>query len=87
MKVRNRRTGVYGYSDHLNTASSSEIIVHFEDGDASSEYIVDYDVQLPDGRWTPLREAFAAHDVVPDNWNQGFASPRDTTARERGWND
>lgn len=89
MKLRNKnRPEITGYSDGFNTHSLSEIIVYFEDGDASSEYISDYEVFLEKtNEWKDMKMAFANRDIIPDNYNTTFSEPTTEEERERGWFD
>ena len=69
MRVRNKVTGTLGDSSHFNVHSLNEIIVRFDEGDCSSEFIRDYDVQLSEtGEWKDLRTEFKAMVVIPKRY-------------------
>jgi hypothetical protein len=63
---------VTGFSGQFNISALDEIVVYFDIGDASSEYIGDYQVQLHDGTWKDLDQAFKDGDVVPNDTNTYF---------------
>lgn len=44
MKIINKKTGTAGYSNEFNIHGIGEIIVYYEKGDCSSEFIRDYNV-------------------------------------------
>jgi hypothetical protein len=73
-----------GRSLEFNKHAASEVIVLFDDGDATSEFICELAIQLPDGEWKPMKQAFADKDIVPDNLNNwfGFPSPEE---KSRGY--
>lgn len=89
MRIRNKTTMSLAHSSSFNTNSIGEIIVLFEDGDADSDYIRNYDVLLENGprakRWMDLSEAFRARDVIPNNYNTNFAEPCSEEDRSRGY--
>lgn len=85
MRVRNKNSGTEASSGRLNTHGLGEMIVQFDEGDASSEYISDYEVQLPDGSWKDLPQAFRDHDVITDNYDTVFFFPRNDEDRRRGF--
>lgn len=82
VKTEDNRTG---HSSRFNTASVSEVVVGFDDGDQDSVYMRDLDVLIGND-WVDMGEAFRRKLIVPDNHNERFGEPRDEEARERGWN-
>lgn len=63
---------VLGTASRFNTLSVSEMIVTYNEGDASSEFVSDYDVQLQDDSWKDMREAFRDKDLVSDEQDRYF---------------
>lgn len=59
MRVRHKDNHlITGYVSTLNTSSFSEFIVYYDEGDASSEFMRDYEVRLErTGEWKPVMEA------------------------------
>jgi hypothetical protein len=76
---------IQGWSSSLNTAGVGEVIITYEDGEMSSEYISEYDVLLSSGEWKCLRESFRSHDLVTDNTDVHFREPASSEERVRGW--
>lgn len=76
---------VEGFSDSFNTHGLGEIIVGYPEGDMSSEYISEYEVQLSDGTWMPMREALKENKVISDNYDRHFREPINDVERERGF--
>jgi hypothetical protein len=86
MKVKNKNTGSVGYSDKFNTHGLGEMIVYFEDGDCSSEYIKDYDTFVEsENAWMDMGEAFRQNLIIPDNYNVDFREPDNVEEKYRGW--
>ncbi len=85
MEIRHRASGETAWASEFNTHGIGEIIVTFDDGSASSEFIADYDVQLPNGSWKTLSQALKDHDVISDNYYKYLAFPMSAIERERGW--
>jgi hypothetical protein len=86
MKVRlSAKPEITGYSSKLNMCGMSELIVHYEDGDASSDEISLYDVQLQDGTWMPLWQAFREKIVITDNYDSSFRQSLNDEERARGY--
>lgn len=87
MKLRKKdKPEITGYSDDFNEHSLNEIIVYFEDGDASSEYIRDYEVFLEKtSEWKDMNTAFDNRDLIPNNYNTAFSEPKTEEDRERGY--
>ena len=83
----NSNPRVEGWSNEFNTSSLNEIIVYYDDGDASSEYFQDVNVLLSNGVWTGLKEALGLHLVIPNNYNTHFREPVNEVERDRGWYD
>lgn len=91
MKLRRKNTDTICRSTQFNTSSLTEIYVDYgpyEDGswERDTDYMRNYDVQLPDGSWKDLLQAFGDHDVVPNNDNTHFGLPIDDECRQRGYN-
>lgn len=86
MKVRHKTLGAIGYSDQFNVHAVSEIIVGFVDGDCTTDYITNYDVELHHSEWKDLGQAFRDRDVIPNNYNTHFGLPVNDEARQRGYN-
>lgn len=84
MKVRHKKSGAIGSSGMFNTHGIGEIVVYFKD-DCTSDFISDYDVQLEDGSWKDLGEAFEDHDVIIDNYNTRFFYPENEEDMKRGY--
>lgn len=84
MRVRNKDHGHLGYSSRFNTYGIGEIIVTFEDGDASSEEIRDYDVLLGD-EWVDLSGALKSRLLITDNYFTTFFPPSNDKDRDRGY--
>lgn len=74
MKVRLKSNhDTIGYSNEFNMHGLGEFIVIYEDGDASSEYIRDYDVYVESqDRWMPLREAEKLGYIKVDEYDHHF---------------
>jgi hypothetical protein len=86
MKVRlTDKPEITGYSSSLNTYGMGELIVYYDDGDASSDEISLYDVQLKDGTWLPLGQAFREKIVITDNYDSSFRESVTDEERERGY--
>lgn len=83
--IRHKKTGTVGSASRFNMSSLSEILVNYDSGEADSDYQSNWDVQLPDGSWKDLRQAFKDHDVVTDNYNSRFHFPATLEDRERGF--
>lgn len=84
MKVRYKTNGSEGHASQFNTHALAEVFVYFDEGDSDSAFIKELDVLLPSG-WKDMKQAFADHDLVTDNYNTCFFPPRDEMERERGW--
>lgn len=89
MKLRHIESGQMAHSSRFNLSSVSEIIVGFEDGEQTSDYMRNYEVLLDEGkpteRWWPMIEAFSAGDLITDNYNTIFFEPRTPEDRIRGY--
>lgn len=86
MKVKNKKAGSIGYSGKFNTHGLGEMIVYYEDGDCSSEFIRDYDVFIEsEDKWMDMGEAFQQNLIIPDNYNVDFREPLNAEEKERGW--
>ncbi len=87
MKMRHKASGELADAAQLNENGLGEIIVYYDDGSASSDYIKEYEVELPNGSWKSLSRAMKDHDVITDNYNKYLAFPQNSVDRERGWYD
>lgn len=75
MRIRYKdKPHITGHASRFNLHSVSEVIVQFDDGDATSEYIRELEVFLEGSlqRWMPLRDAFKSGNVVTDEYNTQF---------------
>lgn len=81
MKVRYKDSGIEAWSSSFNVHAMSEVLT----GD-DSPFIKDLDVQLPSGEWKDMIRAFKDKDILPDNYNIGFAPPLNEACKERGYN-
>lgn len=86
MKLRHKKTLSPCYSGSFNTCALSEILVYFDEGDADSDFISEYDVWLEKKQeWKDLRLAFQQKDVIIDNYNTRFFEPANEEERQRGF--
>jgi hypothetical protein len=81
-----------GHCQTSNPMGIGEVLVSFEDGDASSEMIGDLEVLLErvpgkDPFWYPMRLAFREKHLIEDNYARSFREPRNEEERTRGWYD
>lgn len=80
-----KATGEVGSSSEFNTHSYSEVIAYFSDW-MDTTFMSDLNVQLPDGSWKDMKEAFRDKDIVPDNFNCYFGVPINEKCKARGYN-
>lgn len=91
MRVRDKKTGILGFSSRFNVHSINEIAVGYDDEDGNtrgmdSDYIHNYDVYLESkGAWKDLAQAFRDHDVITDNYNTKFFEPTTEEDRVKGY--
>jgi len=85
MQVRSKKTGSLGEATDFNTHGLSEIIVCFDAGDCSSEFIRDYDVLLTSGKWKDMHQAFVDCNLIPNDLNTSFRESRSDAERAQGW--
>jgi hypothetical protein len=85
MRVRRKSTGTMGEATDFNTHGLSEIIVCFDEGDMSSEFVRDYEVLLSTGEWRDMNLAFAANALIPNDMNTSFRESRSDKERARGY--
>jgi hypothetical protein len=95
MRVRyTDRPRITGFAGSFNTSALAEVILYFDDGDATSEEIKVLDVCLEhplassvykEGAWVPLSAAFRSNDVICDNYNTRFFEPATEEDKARGW--
>lgn len=84
MKLRNKLFDKECSSGEFNVHAMAEIIVYYPD-DVDTDYIRNFDVQLPDGTWKDLGQAFRDHDVITNNANTRFFFPTNDEDRARGY--
>jgi len=88
MRVRLKTNhDITGYAERFNTHGLGEIIVGYDEGDMSSEYITDYEVLLTGGIWVDMSEAFKEKHLIYDNYNTRFREPISDEEYQRGWFD
>lgn len=87
MKVRYKDNhDIVGYTNQFNLGGIGEVIVTFEDGDASSEYVSDLEIWLEHHQqWYPMSRAFQDKLLISDNYGRSFAEPKTGEERVRGW--
>jgi hypothetical protein len=75
MRVRYKdKRHIEGQATSFNTHAAAEVLLQFDDGDGTSEFIRELDVLLPTG-WKDMMQAFKDQDIVPDNYNAWFGIP------------
>lgn len=79
MKVRYKLTGTEADASQFNVHAMAEVLT----GDDSA-YVSDLDVWV-NGEWKDMGQAFKDRDIIPDNYNQWFATPYSDEERERGY--
>jgi hypothetical protein len=85
MKIRLKSNPeITGFSNSFNTHGLSEIIVGFDEGDMTSDSVDKYEV-LIGNNWKDMSAAFDNRDIIPDNYNQYFAIPKNEEERARGY--
>lgn len=73
MKVRYKDSKTTATAHQFNTHGSLEVIVHFDEGDATSEYISRLEVYFPHrDQWMDMQEAFRKGDLIKDEYNTQF---------------
>jgi hypothetical protein len=88
MKIRNKSNGDISFSSQFNIHGMSQIIVYFEEGDCSSEYIKDYDVFIERyNDWFDMHEAFNTGMIISDNYDTCFREPISDLEKKRGYFD
>lgn len=95
MRVRyTDRPEITGFTDKWNTHGLGEVILFFDDGDATSEEVRLLDVLLEhpltssvykEGAWVPLSAALKSNDVITDNYNVSLFEPKTEEDKVRGW--
>lgn len=87
MRLKHKTRNLFATGSQFNTHGIGEFIAYYEgeDGDCSSDYIKDYDVQLPDGTWKDFAQAFKDRDIIVDNYNTHFFFPTNEEDRKRGY--
>ena len=95
MRVRYKNNPeITGWAERLNTSALDEVLLNFDDGDATSEYFRELEVLLQKplptsdhvaGEWVPLSVALSTHDVVSDNYNTRIFEPSTEEDRARGF--
>jgi hypothetical protein len=75
MKIRGKNNKWSGSLMNLDQHGISEIIVGYDDepdgtpNGMDNEFISDCEVQLPDGSWKDLSQAFKDRDLLTDEYN------------------
>lgn len=97
MRVRyTKKPHIEGDSSTFNIHGLSEVIVHFPEGDVTSEEVRELEVflekPLPSsayktGSWVNMLIALRENDVIPGNHNVHFREPHNQREKERGWYD
>jgi hypothetical protein len=78
MKLRTIKKHIECEASQFNIHSLNEIIVYYAGGDADSAPISDFDVFLESNQmWKYMPDAFADHDLIPDETNTYFREPND----------
>jgi hypothetical protein len=85
MRVRSKKTGSLGEATDFNIHGLGEIVVYFDEGDCSSEFFREYEVQLTSGEWKDMRQAFVDHDLIPNDLNTSFRESRSDAECAQGW--
>lgn len=86
MKLRmTEKPEVTGFGNKFNTHALFEVITYFDDGDCDSCFGRDLDVQLSDGRWMSLSQAFRDKLIIIDNHNTEFREPKNQEEIDRGF--
>ena len=92
MRVRHKSNhSAVGWSAGFNMHALCEVIVHYDDepdgtpNGAYSCFCSDLEVQLSDGTWIDLNEAFESKKVITDNLNSDFREPATPDEIERGY--
>lgn len=82
MKVKTKKSGILGSSSNFNTHALCEIIVYFEDGEATTDYPSDYLFFLEStGEWVEFRD----ERIISDNYNTRFWESTNPEEIERGY--
>lgn len=84
---------ITGVSSEFNVHSLSELILYFDEGDATSEDFELLEVLIENpviagvdsGTWMDFRQALQERFVIPDNYNRYFREPLTIRERDRGW--
>ena len=71
-------------SSEFNIHGLSEIIVYYADG-CDSDFIFNFDVELKDGSWKDMHQAFEDHYIITDNLDTEFFYPECDADRNRGY--
>lgn len=87
MKVRYiKKPHITGHASQFNLHSASEVLVQFDEGDATSEYQRELEVYFPHlDKWVPMVEAFAKGDLITDDYNTQFFASASTETRRAYW--
>lgn len=79
MRVRRRgEREACGWSSEFNVHALGEVIVQFDEGDADSEFIRDYEVLTRRG-WVSLTAALSDGLLAVDDLNTRFYEPKEET--------
>ena len=86
MKLRmTKNPEITGVGNKFNTHDLFEVIVYFDEGDCDSCFGRELDVQLSDGKWVSLSQAFRDKLVINDNYNIEFREPKNQEEIDRGF--
>lgn len=84
MRIRYKNNhSTTGFANEFNTYGMGEVIVYFDEGDATSEYIRELEVEV-NGEWIDMKQAFRDKILMSDNYDVRFGIPTDKD-RERGY--
>ncbi len=72
MELIHKETGEVCYSSKFNTHALGEIIVNYNDGSASSDFMSNYKAKLPNGETKPLKKAIEDSDIKVDDKRTSF---------------
>jgi hypothetical protein len=81
MKARYKKTHCETVVLGFNLHSVNEVVTEDD-----SAFIFDLDVWLTQkSEWEDMRQAFADHDLITDNFNTFFFEPQNEEDRQRGY--
>ena len=75
-----------GTTGSFNISGIGEVIVYYDIGDCSSEFINNLEVYLTyPQKWYNMQKAFKDKLIIPDNYNTYFREPRSDLERSKGY--